>query len=90
MNILQPKARPVTVATSRYGSLPNSSPPREFGMGRMKDQAVEAFVDKCGDGKTILGIGISAVHDAVLRGVGVGKIPGEILWWNRILHDGRK
>ncbi|XP_059619217.1 uncharacterized protein LOC132263461 isoform X2 [Phlebotomus argentipes] len=70
-----PKARPVTVAASRYGSLPNSSPPREFGASRTKDQAAEAFADMCGDGKTILGIGISAVHDAVLRGVGVGKIP---------------
>ncbi|XP_059619219.1 uncharacterized protein LOC132263461 isoform X4 [Phlebotomus argentipes] len=74
-----PKARPVTVAASRYGSLPNSSPPREFGASRTKDQAAEAFADMCGDGKTILGIGISAVHDAVLRGVGVGKIPEPIV-----------
>ncbi|XP_055685551.1 uncharacterized protein LOC129791411 isoform X3 [Lutzomyia longipalpis] len=74
-----PKARPVTVAASRYGSLPNSSPPRELGVNRVKDQTVEASADLGGGGKTILGMGISAVHDAVLRGVGVGKIPEPIV-----------
>ncbi|GAB0099348.1 uncharacterized protein DMENIID0001_152040 [Sergentomyia squamirostris] len=76
-----PKARPVTVMATRYGSLPNSSPPRDFGVGRMRDQGVETGVDlrRSSDGKTVLGMGISAVHDAVLRGVGVGKIPEPIV-----------
>ncbi|XP_037909499.1 uncharacterized protein LOC119650644 isoform X3 [Hermetia illucens] len=74
-----PKTRPSTVIPSRYSSLPCSGPARSFdgspngmGPGGMRAAMGSGSFDG-GGGRNILGIGISAVHDAVLRG-GVAKL----------------
>lgn len=58
----QPKARPSNVIPSKYASLPCSTPPR-----LMNSHSLDEY-NLMGSGGTVLGIGISAVHDAVLRG----------------------
>lgn len=64
---MQPKARPTNVLPSRYASLPSTSPPRHH---------LEA-TNGIYIGKNIIGIGISAVHDAVLKGG--ARMPGELI-----------
>jgi len=64
----QPKARPTTVLP-RYASLPSTSPPRLM-TGRSIDSAANDHIKA-----STVGIGISAVHDAVLRGI--ARMPGK-------------
>lgn len=59
--LLQPKARPSNVIPSKYASLPCSTPPRLISSHSVDEHNL------MGSGGTVLGIGISAVHDAVLR-----------------------
>lgn len=63
-----PKMRPTNANPSNYASLPCSNQPRS-------NSVDEHFL--MGSGCTVLGIGISAVHDAVLRGV--ARIPETIV-----------
>lgn len=65
----QPKARPSNVIPSKYASLPCSTPPRLFNQ--------HSHDNYFHGGRTVLGIGISAVHDAVLRGI--TRMPEPIL-----------
>lgn len=53
---------------SRYSSLPNSSPPRIHVLPKQDSETGLT------GGRTVLGVNISAVRDAVLRGV--PRIPG--------------
>lgn len=62
--VFQPKARPIANVPFRSGSLPCQSPPKTW----------RTASDSLDDGRTVLGIGISAVHDAVLRGI--ARVPG--------------
>lgn len=57
-----PKARPINVNPSNYASLPGSMQPKNAN----KKHETELLIT---NGRTKLGIDISAVHDAVLRGV---------------------
>lgn len=58
-----PKTRPSNVLPTRYASLPCSSPPKHTGPSEPSGGSLD-------DGRNQLGgIGISAVHDAVLRGM---------------------
>lgn len=73
----QPKTRPSAVIPSKYASLPSGSPPRIFGQAS-GDSGIGCSDDAnngLGSGRNVLGMGISAVHDAVLRGF--AKIPGK-------------
>lgn len=65
-----PKARPVNVNPSKYASLPGSMQPKND--KRIIDTDLLMI-----NGRTKLGIGISAVHDAVLRGV--ARLPEPIM-----------
>lgn len=58
----------------RSGSLPCQSPPKAW----------RITSDSLDDGRTVLGIGISAVHDAVLRGI--ARIPGNLFYLYKILQ----
>lgn len=64
----QPKARPVNIDPSKYASLPCSNPTKMSNHDNDTDQLFK-------NGRIKLGIDISAVHDAVLRGV--ARIPGD-------------
>lgn len=57
-----PKARPINVNPSNYASLPGSMQPKNANKKHEMDLLIM-------NGRTKLGIDISAVHDAVLRGV---------------------
>lgn len=57
-----PKARPINVNPSNYASLPGSMQPKNASKKHEMDLLIT-------NGRTKLGIDISAVHDAVLRGV---------------------
>lgn len=57
-----PKARPINVNPSNYASLPGSMQPKNANKKHEMDLLIT-------NGRTKLGIDISAVHDAVLRGV---------------------
>ncbi|XP_063698803.1 putative uncharacterized protein DDB_G0277255 isoform X2 [Culicoides brevitarsis] len=71
-----PKARPMTLAPDhRYASLPSTSPPRIA--DQFADSGIGGDTDSLGSGRNILGIGISAVHDAVIRGM--AKMPETIV-----------
>lgn len=63
------------VVPSRYASLPSTSPPRIWGQ-MSGDSGIGGPDDSLNSGRNILGIGISAVHDAVLRGF--AKLPGKL------------
>uniref|UniRef100_A0A336LXU0 CSON007459 protein n=1 Tax=Culicoides sonorensis TaxID=179676 RepID=A0A336LXU0_CULSO len=71
-----PKTRPTSLAPPRYASLPSTSPPRHLDQN---DSGIGVGDDtnSLGSGRNILGIGISAVHDAVLRGM--AKMPETII-----------
>lgn len=58
-----PKTRPSNVLPTRYASLPCSSPPKHTGPSEPSGGSLDDGRNKLG------GIGISAVHDAVLRGM---------------------
>ncbi|XP_021700249.1 uncharacterized protein LOC5577722 isoform X2 [Aedes aegypti] len=58
-----PKTRPSNVLPTRYASLPCSSPPKQTGPSEPSGGSLDDGRNKLG------GIGISAVHDAVLRGM---------------------
>ncbi|XP_058456016.1 rho GTPase-activating protein gacU isoform X2 [Malaya genurostris] len=58
-----PKTRPPHVLPTRYASLPCSSPPKQAGPSEPSGGSLDEGRNKLG------GIGISAVHDAVLRGM---------------------
>lgn len=82
--LFQPKTRPFTAVPSRFSSLPCASPSRIL-LNRVSsvdinnDTDGQDEVDEAQGGcRTVLGIGISAVHDAVLRGV--AGIPGTIIY----------
>lgn len=68
MIYLQPKARLVNAEQSKYASLPCSNPSKA---AHHPDPDADLIF---ANGRTKLGIDISAVHDAVLRGV--ARIPG--------------
>lgn len=70
---LQPKARPTTVLPSRYASLPAANPPRQSAGGYDNDGGPGNGVYI---GRNFIGIGISAVHDAVLRSG--ARMPGNL------------
>uniref|UniRef100_A0A182KC20 Uncharacterized protein n=1 Tax=Anopheles christyi TaxID=43041 RepID=A0A182KC20_9DIPT len=61
----QPKTRPPNAMPQRYASLPCSSPPKLQDFSGSNDTAGGSL----DGGRNKLGIGISAVHDAVLRGM---------------------
>ncbi|XP_055645081.1 uncharacterized protein LOC129780626 isoform X2 [Toxorhynchites rutilus septentrionalis] len=58
-----PKTRPSNVLPTRYASLPCSSPPKQTGLSEPSGGSLDDGRNKLG------GIGITAVHDAVLRGM---------------------
>ncbi|XP_053696056.1 uncharacterized protein LOC128743487 isoform X2 [Sabethes cyaneus] len=58
-----PKTRPSNVLPTRYASLPCSSPPKQTDPSEPSGGSLDDGRNKLG------GIGISAVHDAVLRGM---------------------
>lgn len=66
-----PKMRPSNANPSNYASLPCSNQPRIGHSNSVDEQYL------MGSARTVLGIGISAVHDAVLRGV--ARIPDTII-----------
>uniref|UniRef100_A0A182QFK7 Uncharacterized protein n=1 Tax=Anopheles farauti TaxID=69004 RepID=A0A182QFK7_9DIPT len=68
-----PKTRPPNPMPQRYASLPCSSPPRLQDLAELNDAAGGSL----DGGRNKLGIGISAVHDAVLRGM--ARLPEPIL-----------
>ncbi|XP_050087410.1 mucin-5AC isoform X2 [Anopheles aquasalis] len=68
-----PKTRPPNAMPQRYASLPCSSPPKLQGSAGPND----AGGGSLDGGRNKLGIGISAVHDAVLRGM--ARLPEPIL-----------
>ncbi|XP_058055452.1 mucin-5AC [Anopheles bellator] len=68
-----PKTRPPNAMPQRYASLPCSSPPKLHGSSGPND----AGGGSLDGGRNKLGIGISAVHDAVLRGM--ARLPEPIL-----------
>lgn len=77
---LQPKARQMT--NTKYGSLPSNSPPRMFGQQTSGDSGIggpEECTMGSNGGRNVLGMGISAVHDAVLRGF--AKLPGKFHYY---------
>ncbi|XP_052893818.1 mucin-5AC isoform X2 [Anopheles moucheti] len=68
-----PKTRPPNAMPQRYASLPCSSPPKLQDLSGSNDTAGGSL----DGGRNKLGIGISAVHDAVLRGM--ARLPEPIL-----------
>ncbi|XP_035914926.1 mucin-5AC isoform X3 [Anopheles stephensi] len=68
-----PKTRPPNAMPQRYASLPCSSPPKLQDLSGSNDAAGGSL----DGGRNKLGIGISAVHDAVLRGM--ARLPEPIL-----------
>lgn len=66
---MQPKTRPTSVIPSRYASLPSNSPPRLIDGSDGANGNPNIYI-----GRNFIGIGISAVHDAVLRGG--ARMPG--------------
>uniref|UniRef100_A0A182M1S7 Uncharacterized protein n=1 Tax=Anopheles culicifacies TaxID=139723 RepID=A0A182M1S7_9DIPT len=66
-----PKTRPPNAMPTRYASLPCSSPPKLQDLSGSNDTAGGSL----DGGRNKLGIGISAVHDAVLRGM--ARLPGK-------------
>nr|XP_040239802.2 mucin-5AC isoform X1 [Anopheles coluzzii]XP_040239804.2 mucin-5AC isoform X1 [Anopheles coluzzii]XP_040239805.2 mucin-5AC isoform X1 [Anopheles coluzzii] len=68
-----PKTRPPNAMPQRYASLPCSSPPKLQDLTGSNDAAGGSL----DGGRNKLGIGISAVHDAVLRGM--ARLPEPIL-----------
>lgn len=74
----QPKARPSAVIPSKYASLPCASPLCLLNSKIIFDVDDDLNCENVinGKDKAVLGIGISAVHDAVLRGV--ARIPGKL------------
>uniref|UniRef100_A0AAG5CWG4 Uncharacterized protein n=1 Tax=Anopheles atroparvus TaxID=41427 RepID=A0AAG5CWG4_ANOAO len=68
-----PKTRPPNAMPQRYASLPCSSPPKLQDFSGSNDTGGGSL----DGGRNKLGIGISAVHDAVLRGM--ARLPEPIL-----------